>query len=67
RRFLDVTLPQLREVLIVANEQIACLKVEISGFDEDAVEYLVRSTPSSTLPQEGEGAIMKNVTTLTGV
>jgi MFS family permease len=28
----------VREVLVVANEQIACLKVEISGFDEDAVE-----------------------------
>ncbi len=67
---LQNSLAQLRgvkEVLIVAGEQIACLKVEISGFDEDAVEYLVRSTPSSTLPQEGEGAIVKNVTTLTGV
>jgi MFS family permease len=32
----------VREVLVVANEQIACLKVEISGFDEDAVENLVK-------------------------
>lgn len=27
----------VREVLVVANEQIACLKVESKGFDEDAV------------------------------
>ena len=42
---LQASLAQLRgvsEVLVVANEQIACLKVEISGFDEDAVEYLVK-------------------------
>ena len=32
----------VREVLVVANEQIACLKVEMSGFDEDAVENLVK-------------------------
>jgi MFS family permease len=32
----------VREVLVVANEQIACLKVEISGFDEEAVEKLVK-------------------------
>jgi predicted MFS family arabinose efflux permease len=43
-RKLQQSLAQLRgvrEVLVVANEQIACLKVEISGFDEDAVEKLV--------------------------
>jgi MFS family permease len=28
----------VREVLVIANEQIACLKVEMSGFDEKAVE-----------------------------
>ena len=32
----------VREVLVVANEQTACLKVEMGGFDEDAVEYLVK-------------------------
>lgn len=32
----------VREVLVVANEQIACLKVEMGGFDEEAVEYLVK-------------------------
>lgn len=32
----------VREVLVVANEQIACLKVEMSGFDEDGIEYLVK-------------------------
>ena len=44
-RTLKQSLAQLRgvgEVLIVASEQIACLKVEISGFDEDGVEYLVK-------------------------
>jgi MFS family permease len=44
-RTLQQSLAQLRgvsEVLVVANEQIACLKVEMSGFDEDAVEYLVK-------------------------
>jgi MFS family permease len=43
-RALKRSLAQLRgvgEVLIVASEQIACLKVEISGFDEDGVEQLV--------------------------
>jgi hypothetical protein len=30
------------EAFVVANEQIALLKVEISGFDEDAVENLVK-------------------------
>ena len=44
-RTMQQSLAQLRgvsEVLVVANEQIALLKVEISGFDEDAVEYLVK-------------------------
>jgi MFS family permease len=31
----------VREVMVIANEQIACLKVEISGFDEESVEKLV--------------------------
>ena len=42
---LRQSLAQLRgvsEVLVVANEQIACLKVEMSGFDEEAVEQLVK-------------------------
>jgi MFS family permease len=41
---LQSSLAQLRgvsEVLVVANEQIALLKVEISGFEEDAVKNLV--------------------------
>jgi hypothetical protein len=45
-RTLQKSLAQLRgvnEVLVVANEQIACLKVEMSGFDEEAVEKLVMS------------------------
>ncbi|OIQ94894.1 inner membrane transport protein YajR [mine drainage metagenome] len=44
-RALQQSLAQLRgvsEVLVVAGEQIACLKVEIGGFDEDAVENLVK-------------------------
>jgi hypothetical protein len=44
-RALQKSLAQLRgvnEVLVVAGEQIACLKVEMSGFDEDTVEYLVK-------------------------
>src|SRR5512135_2193975 len=44
-RTMQQALAQLRgvsEVLVVANEQIALLKVEISGFDEDAVEYIVK-------------------------
>lgn len=32
----------VREVLVVTNEQIACLKVEMSGFDEDGIKYLVK-------------------------
>jgi MFS family permease len=42
---LQQSLAQLRgvrEVLVVGNEQIACLKVEMSGFDEEAVENLVK-------------------------
>jgi predicted MFS family arabinose efflux permease len=42
---LQSSLAQLRgvtEALVVGNEQIACLKVEISGFDEDTVENLVK-------------------------
>ena len=45
-RTLKQSLAQLRgveEVLIVIDEQIACVKVEISGFDEDGVEQLVVS------------------------
>ncbi len=44
-RKMQQALAQLRgvsEVLVVANEQIALLKVEISGFDEAAVEQLVK-------------------------
>lgn len=44
-RTMQQALAQLRgvsEVLVVANEQIALLKVEISGFDEEAVEKLVK-------------------------
>jgi MFS family permease len=32
----------VREVVVVAAEQMACLKVEMSGFDEAAVENLVK-------------------------
>ena len=42
---LQSSLAQLHgvnEVLIVVAEQIACLKVEMSGFDEEAVENLVK-------------------------
>ena len=44
-RKIQQSLAQLRgvrEVLVVANEQIACLKVESSGFDEDMVQNLVK-------------------------
>ncbi len=44
-RTMQQALAQLRgvsEVLVVANEQIALVKVETSGFDEEAVEKLVR-------------------------
>jgi predicted MFS family arabinose efflux permease len=47
-RALAQSLAQLRgvaEVLVVGNEQIACIKVEMNGFDEDAVEKLVRPSP----------------------
>jgi MFS family permease len=50
---LQQSLAQLRgvrEVLVVGNEQIACLKVEMAGFDEDAVERLVRPSPQ---PSDG--------------
>ena len=46
-RALQLALARLRgvsEVLVVANEQIALVKVEISGFDEKAVEQLVSGT-----------------------
>lgn len=42
---LQASLAQLRgvsEVLVVANEQIALLKVEIGGFDEEMVEKMVK-------------------------
>ncbi|GAB4120842.1 MAG: MFS transporter [Sideroxydans sp.] len=32
----------VREVLVLANEQVACLKVEMNGFDEDEVERMVQ-------------------------
>lgn len=44
---LRQSLAQLRgvsEVMVVAKEQIACIKVEMGGFDEDAVENLVKGT-----------------------
>jgi len=42
---LRQSLAQLRgvkEVLVVAGEQIACLKVEMGGFDENAIENMVK-------------------------
>lgn len=42
---LRQSLAQLRgvkEVLVATSEQVICLKVEIGGFDEDAVEKLVK-------------------------
>jgi len=60
-RTMQQALAQLRgvsEVLVVANEQIALVKVEISGFDEEAVEQLVsekRSTSKSVRPELVEG------------
>jgi len=45
-RMLKQSLAQCRgvsEVLVVAREQIACLKVEMNGFDVEAVEKLVAS------------------------
>jgi MFS family permease len=48
---LQSTLAQLRgvsEVLVVANEQIALLKVEISGFDEEAVQNLVKGASNDS-------------------
>ncbi len=44
-RALSQSLAQLQgvaEVLVVGNEQIACIKVEMAGFDEDGVEKLVK-------------------------
>jgi MFS family permease len=44
-RTLQQSLAQLRgvsEVLVVAGEQIACIKVEMSGFDETAVENILK-------------------------
>ena len=57
-RTLQLALARVRgvsEVLVVANEQIALVKVEISGFDEDAVENMVSS--SSALNQEGAAKV----------
>lgn len=48
---LQASLAQLRgvsEVLVVANEQIALLKVEIGGFDEDAVQNLVKGASNDS-------------------
>ncbi len=50
----------VREVMVIAAENIACLKVDMQGFDKAAVENLVRS-PHPNPPPEGEGAIVKNV------
>lgn len=44
-RALAQSLAQLRgvrEVLVVGSEQIACIKVEMSGFDENGIECLVK-------------------------
>ena len=35
----------VREVMVIAAENIACLKVDMQGFDTDAVEQLVRPSP----------------------
>jgi len=40
----------VREVMVIAAENIACLKVEMQGFDKDAVEQLV-TTPPQPSPQ----------------
>jgi MFS family permease len=48
---LQSSLAQLRgvsEVLVVANEQIALLKVEIGGFDENAVQNLVKGASNDS-------------------
>ena len=45
-RALQQALAQLRgvrEVLVATGEQIACIKVESGGFDEDAVQYTVQN------------------------
>jgi len=44
-RQMQQSLAQLQgvsEVFVVAKEQIACVKVEMSGFDEDGIEKLVK-------------------------
>ena len=51
----------VREVMVVAAENIACLKVDMQGFDEAAVEQLVMISPLPNPPPEGEGAIVKDV------
>jgi hypothetical protein len=33
----------VREVLVVASEQIACIKVEQTGYDEEGVRILVEN------------------------
>jgi MFS family permease len=35
----------VREVMVIAAENIACLKVDMQGFDKDAVEQLVTTPP----------------------
>ncbi len=40
----------VREVMVIAAENIACLKVDMQGFDKDAVEQLV-TTPPQPSPQ----------------
>jgi MFS family permease len=38
----------VREAMVVAAENIACLKVDMQGFDETAVDKLVMTTPRSS-------------------
>jgi MFS family permease len=61
---LRLSLAQLRgvrEVLVVGSEQIACLKVEIAGFDEDGVEFLVRGNPQpAPTAEDGKSAEIEN-------
>ena len=35
-------LPGVREALVVPDERMACLKVDMSGFDEAGVHHLVK-------------------------
>ena len=51
----------VREVMVIAAENIACLKVDMKSFDKDAVEQLVTSTPLPSPPPEGEGASVRNI------